>query len=64
MGASALVYWHAITRQADGSELFPLMLERQLFLLAILLATATGILAATAPALRAAQLDPVAAIRG
>ncbi len=64
MGAFALVYWHEVARQADGSELFPLILERRLFILTALLATATGLLAATAPALRAARLDPVVAIRG
>jgi lipoprotein-releasing system permease protein len=64
MGAFALAYWHSVARQADGSELFPLMLERRLFILTALLATLTGLLAATAPALRAAKLDPVVAIRG
>ena len=64
MGACALAYWHSVARQADGSELFPLILERQLFVLTALLATLTGLLAATAPALRAAKLDPVVAIRG
>ncbi|WP_291688261.1 FtsX-like permease family protein [Bradyrhizobium sp.] len=64
MGAFALVYWHSVARQADGSELFPLILERRLFILTALLATLTGLLAATAPALRAAKLDPVVAIRG
>lgn len=64
MGAFALVYWHSMARQADGSELFPLILERQLFVLTALLATLTGLLAATAPAVRAAKLDPVVAIRG
>ena len=64
MGAFALVYWHSVARQADGSELFPLILERQLFVLTALLATLTGLLAATAPAVRAAKLDPVVAIRG
>ncbi len=64
MGAAALVYWHSVARQADGSELFPLILERQLFILTALLATLTGLLAATAPAVRAAELDPVVAIRG
>jgi len=64
LGAFALVYWHAVARQADGSELFPLILERRLFVLTALLATVTGLLAATAPALRAAKLDPVVAIRG
>ncbi len=64
MGAFALVYWHAVARQADGSELFPLILERRLFVLTAILATVTGLLAATAPAVRAARLDPVVAIRG
>ncbi len=31
MGAFALVYWHSVARQADGTELFPLILERSLF---------------------------------
>jgi lipoprotein-releasing system permease protein len=64
MGAAALVYWHAVARQIDGSELFPLILEGRLFVVAAVLATLTGLLAATAPALRAANLDPVVAIRG
>jgi lipoprotein-releasing system permease protein len=64
LGAGALIYWHSIARQADGKELFPLVLEPALFLLAALLATLVGLLAATAPALRASRLDPVVAIRG
>ncbi|CCD86294.1 putative ABC transporter, permease protein; lipoprotein-releasing system transmembrane protein lolC [Bradyrhizobium sp. ORS 285] len=64
LGAGALIYWHAVQRQTDGSELFPLILERRLFVITALLATVTGLLAATAPALRAAKLDPVVAIRG
>ena len=64
LGAFALVYWHSVARQTDGSELFPLILERRLFILTALLATITGLLAAMAPAVRAAKLDPVVAIRG
>jgi lipoprotein-releasing system permease protein len=64
VGAFALVYWHATARQADGSELFPLVVEYQLFVWTAVLATLTGLLAAMAPALRAAKLDPVVAIRG
>ena len=64
MGAGALVFWHDYARQVDGSELFPLILERELFVAAAVLATVTGVAAAMAPALRAARLDPVAAIRG
>jgi lipoprotein-releasing system permease protein len=64
LGAGTLIYWHSVARQADGTELFPLVLERQMFVLTALLATLTGLLAATAPAVRAAKLDPVVAIRG
>ena len=64
MGALALIYWHAVARQADGTEFFPLILERSLFLYTALLATFTGLLAAMAPAVRAAKLDPLEAIRG
>ena len=51
-------------RQADGSELFPLILEPSLFVYAMILASLTGVAAAAVPALRAAKLDPVVAIRG
>jgi len=64
MGAAALVFWHNYARQVDGSELFPLILDRNLFIASAVLATATGIAAAIAPAIRAANLDPVVAIRG
>ena len=64
LGALALVQWHDLTRQADGRELFPLVLEPSLFVATAILATLTGVLAAAAPAARAARLDPVVAIRG
>jgi lipoprotein-releasing system permease protein len=64
MGAAALVIWHNLERQVDGTELFPLVLDRNLFIASAVLATATGVVAAMAPALRAANLDPVVAIRG
>ena len=51
-------------RNADGTPLFPLAFDANLFYLALVLATLTGLLAAFAPALRAARLDPVVAIRG
>jgi lipoprotein-releasing system permease protein len=51
-------------RQADGKELFPLILEPSLLINAVLLAAVTGVVAAAVPALRAAKLDPVVAIRG
>ena len=64
MGAAGLIIWHSAVRQIDGSEFFPLVLERSLFIDTAILATLTGLIAATAPALRAARLDPVVAIRG
>jgi lipoprotein-releasing system permease protein len=38
--------------------------EPLMFAMALLLATATGLIASFAPAMRAARLDPVSAIRG
>ena len=64
LGAGALIYWHSIARQPNGSELFPLILERQTFVITAIVATFTGLMAAAAPAQRAAKLDPVEAIRG
>lgn len=64
MGGYAVVYWHGMVRNADGSELFPLTLDPWLFISAAVLATLTGVAAAATPALRAARLDPVVAIRG
>ncbi|WP_430385437.1 FtsX-like permease family protein [Blastomonas fulva] len=64
VGVGGVVWYHSLIRQADGSELFPLLLERQLFIVTMGIATITGLLSAMAPALRAARLDPVEAIRG
>lgn len=64
LGAGALYYWHEWARQADGTELFPIVMDRWLFISTAVLATLTGVVAALAPALRAARLDPVESIRG
>ncbi len=64
IGALGLVLWQSMARNADGTPLFPLVFDANLFALALGLATLTGLLAAFAPALRAARLDPVVAIRG
>lgn len=64
IGGSAVYFWHGYLRQADGSELFPLVLEPSLFVGAVAIAALTGVAAAAVPALRAAKLDPVVAIRG
>ena len=64
LGGGALLVWHALQRNADGTPLFPLVVEPLMFASTLLLATVTGLLAALAPSLRAARLDPVVAIRG
>ncbi|MDC8772174.1 ABC transporter permease [Roseateles albus] len=63
VGALALWLWQIYARNADGTPLFPLEFDPKLFGAALLLATLTGLIAAFAPALRAARLDPVVAIR-
>ncbi len=63
-GGLGLLLWHTYMRQADGSEIFPLMFEPGLFVNAVMLAALTGVAAASVPALRAARLNPVDAIRG
>ena len=64
IGAVALLLWQRLARGADGLPLVPVTLETLLFAGALLLASVTGVLAAVAPALRAARLDPAVAIRG
>ncbi|CAM3953708.1 ABC transporter permease [Roseateles saccharophilus] len=64
IGAVALLLWRRLALGPDGLPLVPVTLEAVLFVAALLLATVTGLLAAVAPALRAARLDPVVAIRG
>jgi lipoprotein-releasing system permease protein len=64
MGVTALLLWQRFERNPDGTPLFALTIEPGLFIASLLLATLTGLLAALAPAVRAARLDPVVAIRG
>lgn len=64
MGWLGLLIWQQAERNPDGSVMFAMAIEPALFLAALLLASVTGLLASFAPALRAARLDPVVAIRG
>ncbi|TXI23444.1 MAG: ABC transporter permease [Roseateles sp.] len=64
LGLLALLLWQRLARNPDGSPLFELPQDPALFIAALLLAMLTGLAAAFAPALRAARLDPVVAIRG
>lgn len=64
LGMASLIVFHTFMRNADGSPFFPLVLDWRLPAWGAALATLTGVAAAMAPALRAARLDPVVAIRG
>jgi lipoprotein-releasing system permease protein len=59
-----LAGWRLIARTPDGTPLFPIEIGMKLYLLAALLATLSGVLAAATPAIRAARMLPVEAIRG
>jgi lipoprotein-releasing system permease protein len=60
---SFLLVWRAIAKNPDGTPMFIIEMEPSLFAIAAVGATLVGILAAAAPARRAARLDPVVAIR-
>ncbi|WP_225224109.1 ABC transporter permease [Limnohabitans radicicola] len=64
LGSVALKLWLQMVRTPDGSPMFVVSINALLLTEALMLATITGLLAALAPALRAARLDPVVAIRG
>ena len=64
LGATALLLWEMFMRNADGTVMFVLKIDGVMLFEALALATLTGLLAAFAPALRAARLDPVVAMRG
>ncbi len=62
-GAGLARLFAGAMRGANGEPLFPITLTPGLFLSAVAVAMATGLLAAALPAARAARLDPVQAIR-
>jgi len=64
MGWVGLLIWQQTERNPDGSVMFAMAMEPALFMAALVLASITGLIASFAPALRAARLDPVVAIRG
>jgi lipoprotein-releasing system permease protein len=56
--------WRMVAKNPDGTPMFALSIGLNLYLLAALIATLTGLVAAVTPAIRAARLQPVEAIRG
>lgn len=63
LGAFLAQVFVRLWRGADGKPMFPLALSLTLFLLPTALATLVGLIAAVAPARRAARLDPAEVIR-
>jgi lipoprotein-releasing system permease protein len=55
--------WMLLARKPDGTQFFDLAISPRLHVVAGVLTTVCGVLAAVAPAMRAARLDPVDAIR-
>lgn len=64
LGILALQLWLHMARTTEGTAMFAVTLDTVMLSEALALATLTGLLAALAPAVRAARLDPVVAIRG
>jgi lipoprotein-releasing system permease protein len=64
LGALAIQLWRIYARFPDGTPYLPMDFDWRLFVGAAVIATLTGLLAAVAPAIRGARLDPVVAIRG
>jgi lipoprotein-releasing system permease protein len=62
-GAGLIALWDALGFARSGRGAFELAVTPELFLGATLLATLVGMVAAVAPARRAARLDPVEAMR-
>ena len=63
LAATMIVVFLKLARNADGTPLFDLVIGPELFAFAIVGAMVCGVLAAVAPAQRAAALDPAQAIR-
>ena len=61
--ALLVLVWRVAARNPDGSMMFDVNVDMPLVLVASAIATVTGLVAAVTPALRAARLEPVEAIR-
>jgi len=63
LGAGLGALFGALSRNADGTALFPIRVDLALVVRAAAIALGTGVLAAVLPARSAARLDPAEAIR-
>ena len=63
LGTALSFFFASLATNPDGSPTFPVALTAGLFLRTAAVATLTGLVAAVAPAERAASLDPAEAIR-
>lgn len=63
LGAALAFLFARLAQNPDGTATFPILLTSQLVVLASVLATLTGVIAAVLPARQAGRLDPVEAIR-
>lgn len=64
MASLFLMGWRQMARNPDGTPMFFIAVDLKLLTWAMLIATLTGVFSAMFPARRAANLDPVVAIRG
>jgi lipoprotein-releasing system permease protein len=63
MGSGLALFFASVVRNADGSPTFPIEVTGELVVRSALIAAVVGVLAAVAPARRAARLDPAVVIR-
>jgi lipoprotein-releasing system permease protein len=64
VGIGFVFLWRTFARNPDGTQFFVVTLSPSLFVATSIIATLTGVLTAILPALGAARLNPVDAIRG
>jgi len=64
MAVGLLAMWKIVAKNPDGTPMFVITVDWEFFVWSAMLAMLAGLLAAATPAIRAARLDPVVAIRG
>lgn len=64
IGTALIPLWGTVAKNPDGTPMFVITVSTSLYLWTAVVATVTGVASAAIPALRAARLDPVAAMRG